>query len=134
MKVSVVGFLFQESVKTGQKKGDNYTCVIHKIRPDGNYSKNTISSPIIKSSTTETVTPDIAKANIAKAIIAINNENGNKKFVGATIKDGVKETEVHSLLSDMLFAVRTKDTEGKNHFDIMGRENTSKLLAQNLYV
>ncbi len=133
MKVSAVGFLFQESIKTGKATGENYTCVIHKIKPDGNYSKNVISSPIIKTSSLDTVSPETAQANINKALMAITDNNESAKFVGATIKDGIKETEVHSLFSDKLFAVRTKDAYGKDHFDIMGKDNTQKLLAKNLY-
>ena len=133
MKVSAVGFLFRESVKNGTTTGENYTCVIHKIKPDGNYSRNIISSPIIKKSSIDTVSPQTARANVNKALIAITDKNASEKFVGATIKDGIKETEVHSLLSDKLFAVRTKDIYGENHFDIMGKDNTQKLLAKNLY-
>lgn len=134
MRVSAVGFLFQENINNGKIKGDNYTCIIHKLRPDGNYNKNIISSPLITKSTIETVSPEKAKANITQAIIAINNQNNNSKFIGATIKDGIKETEIHSLFSDKVFAVRTKDISGKDHFDILGKNKTQKLLAQNLYV
>ncbi len=133
MKVSAVGFLFQESIKTGKSTGENYTCIIHKIKPDGNYSRNIISSPIIKKSSLDTVSPETAQANVNKALIAITKNDDSEKFVGATIKDGIKETEVHSLVSDFLFAVRTKDAQGKNHFDIMGKDKTQKLLAENLY-
>ena len=133
MNVSAVGFLFQESIRNGKVSGDNYTCIIHKIKPDGNYSKNIISSPIVETSSVETVSPEKAQENVSRALLAINSKDNPSKFIGATIKDGIKETEVHSLLFDKLFAVRTKDEFGKNHFDIMGKENTQKLLAKNLY-
>ena len=132
MRVAAVGFLFEEKVRQGNLQGNNYTCIIHKVKPDGNYSKNVISSPIIKQSEVQTVSPEEAQANINKALIAITQNDSSKKFVGATIKDGIKETEVHSMISDELFAVRTKDESGENHFSLMGKENTQKLLEENL--
>jgi len=134
MKVSAVGFLFRKTIQKGNLKGDNYTCVIHKIKPDGNYSRNVITSPLVKSSKLDVISPKSARADILSSLSAITRKNEPSKFIGATIKDGIKETEVHSLISDKLFAVRTKDAAGKNHFRIMGKEKIKKLLSDNLYV
>lgn len=132
MKVSAVGFLFQNKIKTNGLKGNNYTCIIHKMVPNGEVSKNVISSPLVKESTLTTITPFQAADEIEDQLISITNRKPNTKFVGATIKDGIKETEIHSILSDRLFGVRTKDEYGKNHFRIAGRNKTQRVLAHNL--
>ncbi len=135
MKVSAVGFLFQDVIK-GKKplRGKNYTCIIHKINQDGGYNRNLISSPIIKINKLDIVSPDTAKADILSSLLRLESKNRSSKFKGATIKDGIKETEIHSILSDKLFAVRTRDELGKNHFSIMGKNGTKDLLSKNLYI
>ena len=132
MKVSAVGFLFQNDVKKNGLKGKNYTCVIHKITPEGNFNRNIISSPIIKESSLDVVTPKTAQDDVINALSAITNKNASSKFVGATVKDGIKETEIHSILSDKLYAVRTKDETGKNHFHILSKKGTKSVLSRNL--
>ncbi|MCD7779110.1 MAG: hypothetical protein LUH05_00350 [Candidatus Gastranaerophilales bacterium] len=134
MKVSAVGFLFQDKLKGNGLKGKNYTCVIHKANSEGNFNRNIISSPIVKQSSLEVVSPDTAKLDILSSLDSITDKNKNSKFIGATIKDGIKETEIHSLFSDKLFAVRTKDEFGKNHFNILGKNKTQKVLSNNLYI
>ena len=135
MKVSAVGFLFQDVIK-GKKplRGKNYTCIIHKINSDGEYSRNFISSPILKINQVDTVSQDTAKADILANLLRIDSKNRASKFKGATIKDGIKETEIHSIFSDKLFVVRTRDELGKNHFSIMGKNKTKNLLSKNLYI
>lgn len=135
MKVGAVGFLFQEKIK-GKKplSGKNYTCTIHKINQNGEYNRNIISSPVINQNMQDTVSPNTAKADILSSLLAIDSKNSKSKFKGATIKDGIKETEIHSMFSDKLFAVRTRDDLGKNHFAIMGKKGTKQLLSQNLYL
>ncbi len=132
MKVSAVGFLFQNDVKTNGHKGKNYTCVIHKITPEGNFNRNVISSPIIKESSLDVVTPKTAQDDVINSLSVITSKKATSKFVGATVKDGIKETEIHSILSDKLFAVRTKDEAGKNHFHILGKKGTKSILSKNL--
>ena len=132
MKVSAVGFLFQNSIKEKGLKGKNYTCIIHKITPEGNFNRNIISSPLIKKSSLEVVSPQVAQNDVLESLSTITNRSAKSKFIGATIKDGIKETEIHSLLSDKLFAVRTKDASGKNHFHIMGKGKTKSVLSKNL--
>ncbi len=134
MKVSAVGFLFQDKIKGNGLKGKNYTCIIHKVNPEGNYNKNVISSPIIKESSLEVVSPESAKADVLTSLFKITAKESPSKFVGATIKDGIKETEIHSLFSDKVFAVRTRDGIGRNHFHLMGKNKTQELLSRNLYL
>lgn len=134
MKVSAVGFLFQNQIKENGLKGKNYTCIIHKAGSDGNFYRNVISSPLLKETTSEIVTSEKADSDILASILSINDKNNKSKFVGATIKDGIKETEIHSLISDKLFAVRTKDNNGRNHFRLLGKNNTQKVLSKNLYI
>lgn len=135
MKVSAVGFLFQDSVKgKGLFKGKNYTCIIHKANQNGGFNKNVISSPLIKRTTIESVSPEIALNDVEKSVSSITNKKAPSKFIGATVKDGVKETEIHSIFMDKIFAVRTKDDFGKNRFRIMGKKSTQKLLSRNLYL
>ena len=50
MKVSAVGFLFQNKIKSKDLRGYNYTCVIHKVNKEGNFNRNLISSPLVKES------------------------------------------------------------------------------------
>ena len=109
MKVSAVGFLFQDKVKKRVFSAKNYTCVIHKVNPDGNFNRSIMSAPVIKSTQKDVVTPLIAKADVL-------------------------ETEIHALLSDKLFAVRDKDKTGKNHFSLMGKNKTKQLLEKNLFI
>ncbi len=134
MRVSAVGFLFQNKIKTKDLKGNNYTCIIHKMVPNGRVSKNVISSPLIKESTLTTITPFQASDEIEDQLYSITDRKPGVKFVGATIKDGIKETEIHSIFSDKLFGVRTKDERGRNHFRVAGRKKTQKVLAHNLNV
>lgn len=134
MKVSAVGFLFQNKIKSNDLRGYNYTCVIHKVNQEGNYNRNLISSPIVKQTVNDIVTPQTAKEDIINHLNAITAKRKGTKFVGATVKDGVKETEIHSILSDKLFAVRTRDDLGKNHFRILNQKQTQKTLAKNLYL
>ena len=140
MNVSAVGFLFQDTIKTkGLLKGKNYTCTIHKLIPNGNYTRNISTAPIIEESVQDIVSPEIALDDIKQALARVytkkvpgSNRSNESKFIGATIKDGIKETEVHSFFFDKLFAIRTKDELGKNHFRFSSRENTQKILANNL--
>lgn len=134
MKVSAVGFLFQNRIKSKDLRGYNYTCVIHKVNQEGNYNRNIVSSPLVKESRNDIVTPQTAKEDIINHLNAITANNKGSKFVGATIKDGIKETEVHSLFSDKIFAVRTRDDLGKDHFRVQGKKKTQKTLANNLYL
>ncbi len=134
MKVSAVGFLFQNKIKSNGMRGYNYTCVIHKVNQDGMYNRNLISSPIVKESSDDIVTSQTAKEDVVNSLNAITAKRKGNKFVGATIKDGVKETEIHSIFSDKLFAVRTRDDLGKNHFRIATRKQAQKILAKNLYL
>ena len=133
MKISAVGFLFKETIKKGKLKGDNYTYMVHKIRPDGNFSqKYIISSPVFQNSKIETVTPKTAAANILNALKKIRNADGNSKFTGAAIKEGAKETYIHSLISDKLFGIRTKGADGKTHYGIIGRDKARRMLEKKL--
>ena len=134
MKVSAVGFLFQNNVKGSGLKGKNYTCIIHKATPDGQFNRNIISSPIIKESRLEVVSPEIAQDDVISSLNAITAKNPRNKFIGATVKNGIKETEIHSIFSDKLFAVRTKDEQGKNHFRILGKRKTKAVLSKNLNI
>lgn len=134
MKVSAVGFLFQNSLKKSPLKGKNYTCIIHKADGEGNFIRNLTSSPIIKTNKSDTVTLKEAKSDILKAFNSISKKKSDNKFIGAAIKDGNKETEIHSLISDRLFAVRTKDEAGKNHFRILNQKHTKDVIAKNLYL
>ena len=134
MKVSAVGFLFQKNIKSDGLKGKNYTCIIHKVNPDGSFNRSRISSPLIKESRVEVISPSMARSDIMRNLFTISAKDSNSKFIGATIKDGVKETEIHSLFSDKLFAIRTRDDLGKNHFKVLGQRSTQKLLAKNLYL
>ena len=90
MNVSAVGFLFQERVKTNGFYGNNYTCVIHKQNKDGYFNRNYISSPFIKETKTDVVSPEAAQTDILLSLLAITDKkNKSTKFIGATIKDGV---------------------------------------------
>ena len=135
MRVSAVGFLFQEKVQgKGLRHPVNYVCTIHKVDEDGNINRNYISSPVIKENITEVVSPDVAKFDILNSIYKIEKKGSGSKFKGATIKEGIKETEIHSIFSDKLFAVRVRDELGKNHFRFMGKNKVRNILAKNLYV
>lgn len=134
MRVSAVGFLFQNNLKKQGIRGNNYTCIIHKVTPDGNYTKNVVSSPIIKQNTMKVVSPEIASLEVRKYLASVADNKSSDKFIGATIKDGIKETEIHSFLTDGLFAVRTKDEYGKDHFRIQGKKGVQKTLARNLSI
>lgn len=134
MKVSAVGFLFQKDIKTKGLKGKNYTCIIHKVNPDGSFNRNRISSPLINESRLEVVSPLTARSDIQRSLFTMSSKDSNSKFIGATIKDGVKETEVHSIFSDKLFAVRTRDEFGKDKLRLLGKNSTRDLLKNNLYL
>ena len=135
MKVSAVGFLFEEKIKSkGPIRSKNYTCTIHKMNPNGNVNRSYISSPVIKTNVSDIVSQDTANADILTAILKIGSKNKKSKFKGATIKEGIKETEIHSLFSDKLFAVRTKDEYGKNHFRIMTKKGAKNILTRNLHI
>ncbi len=135
MRVSAVGFLFQNRIK-GKKPngGKNYTCTIHKVNSEGDYNRNLISSPVLKFNKQDVVSPEEAKADVIASLIAIDSKNPDSKFKGATIKDGIKETEIHSIFSDKLYAVRTRDEKGRNHFSILSKNKTKNLLTRNLYI
>lgn len=134
MKVSAVGFLFQKNIKRDGLKGKNYTCIIHKVNPDGSFNRNRISSPIVKESRLEVVSPSMARSDIERSLYTMSDKDATSKFIGATIKDGVKETEIHSIFSDKLFAVRTRDEFGKDKLKILGKKATKELLSNNLYL
>ncbi len=134
MKVSAVGFLFQNKIKSNDLRGYNYTCVIHKVNKEGNFNRNLISSPLVNESKNDIVTPLTAKEDVINHLNSITDKRKGTKFVGATIKDGVKETEIHSIFSDKLFAIRTRDDLGRDHFRIRGQKGTQKTLARNLYL
>ncbi|MCD7878635.1 MAG: hypothetical protein LUG16_01725 [Candidatus Gastranaerophilales bacterium] len=135
MNVNAVGFLFADKIKTkGLAKANNYTCTILKQAGENDYLRKTISAPIIKNTKNNLVSSSAAKSDVYSALDSISKKNPASKFVGATIKDGVKETETHSLLSDKLYAVRTKDENGKNHFRILTKNGTKKLLEKNLNI
>ena len=134
MKVSAVGFLFQKNIKTKGLKGKNYTCIIHKVNPDGSFNRNRISSPLINESRLEVVSPLTARSDIQRSLFTMSAKDSNSKFIGATIKDGVKETEVHSIFSDKLFAVRIRDEFGKDRLRLLGKNSTKNLLKNNLYL
>ena len=134
MKVSAVGFLFQKNIKTKDLKGKNYTCIIHKVNPDGSFNRNRISSPLINESRLEVVSPLTARSDVQRSLFTMSAKDSNDKFIGATIKDGVKETEVHSIFSDKLFAVRTRDEFGKDKLRLLGKNSTRDLLKNNLYL
>ncbi len=132
MKVSAVGFLFQNKANNKSLNGKHYTCVIHKANGQGNFTKNITTSPPMKETGTDIVTPETAREDVLRSLIAISDNGSGDKFIGAAIKDGVKETEIHSLISDKLYAVRTKDEDGKNHFRVLNKENTKSVIANNL--
>lgn len=132
MKVSAVGFLFQKNIKTKGLKGKNYTCIIHKVNPDGTFNRNKISSPIINESRLEVISPRMAQSDVIRSLGIMSDKKNPSKFIGATIKDGIKETEIHSLLSDKLFAVRTRDEFGKDKLRLLGKNSTKDLLTNNL--
>ena len=134
MKVSAVGFLFQKNIKSDGLKGKNYTCIIHKVNPDGSFNRSRISSPLIKESRVEVISPSMARSDIMRNLFTISAKDSNSKFIGATIKDGVKETEIHSIFSDKLFAVRTRDEFGKDKLRLLGKNSTKELLKHNLYL
>ena len=67
-------------------------------------------------------------------LFTMSAKDSNDKFIGATIKDGVKETEVHSIFSDKLFAVRPRDEFGKDKLRLLGKNSTRDLLKNNLYL
>ncbi len=134
MKVSAVGFLFQDKIKSKNLHGKNYTCIIHKVNSDGDYNRNVISSPLIKQSRLDVISPETAKLDVLNSLLSISDKNNPSKFIGATIKDGVKETEIHSIFSDKLFAVRTRDDYGRNHFRILTKDKAQDVLANNLYI
>ena len=129
MKVSAVGFLFQNKTKGRIFPHKEYTCIIHKERPDGNYTRNVINQN--NKSVICTISPELAEAEISKQLKSLTNP---PKFVGATIQDGRKETEVQSFLSDKLFWVRTKDENGKNKLRVCSPKQTQRILAKNLYL
>ena len=134
MKVSAVGFLFQNKIKSKDLRGYNYTCTIHKVNQEGNFNRNLVSSPLVRETRYDIVSPLTAKEDVINSLNSITESRKDTKFVGATIKDGVKETEVHSIFSDKLFAVRTRDDLGKDHFKVLTKKQTQKALAKNLYL
>ena len=128
MSISAVGFLFENK---GFKK-KNYTCSIHKVLPEGGYSRNIIYSPDSKKSNLSLISNVEARLDIMNSINKIKHSPAGDKFIGATVKDGVKETEIHSLLSDKLYAVRTKNEYGQNKLRLLNKDKTQQVLAQNL--
>ncbi len=136
MKVSAVGFLFQNNLKNVDKSlsGKNYTCVVHKKNGTGLYTRTETSSPIIQEKVIDLVTPAAAQDEVTGFLDIISNEDSDAKFIGAAIKDGEEETEIHSLFPDRLFAVRTKGEDGKNRFQVLTKADTKDVLARNLYL
>lgn len=134
MKVSAVGFLFQNRIKSKNLRGYNYTCVIHKVNSEENYKRNLISSPLVNESHNDIVDSLAAKEDVINELASITEKRKGTKFIGATIKDGLRETEVNSIISDKIFLVRTRDDFGRNHFSIQNRKKTQKTLAKNLYL
>ena len=134
MRVSAVGFLFQNKIKGKGLNNTNYTCTIHKQIGNGQYRRNTISSPIINYSKVDYVEPSEFREDLVSSLQMITDSKSKEKFVGATIKDGAKETEIHSVLSDDLYAIRTKDSDGRNHFRLANKNDTKKILSKNLYL
>ncbi len=132
MNVSAVGFLFQKNIRSKGLKGKNYTCIIHKLNPDGTFNRNRISSPIINESRLEVISSKMAQSDVLRSLGIMSDKKNPSKFIGATIKDGVKETEIHSLLSDKLFAVRTRDELGKDKLRLLGKNSTKDVLTHNL--
>ena len=128
MSISAVGFLFENK----GFKTKNYTCSIHKVLPEGGYSRNLIYSPDSKKSNLALISEVEARLDIINSINKIKHSPAGDKFIGATIKDGIKETEIHSILSDKLFAVRTKNEDGKNKLRLLGKDKTQQVLAKNL--
>jgi hypothetical protein len=128
MSISAVGFLFENK---GFKK-KNYTCSIHTVLPDGGYSRNMIYSPDSNKSNLSFISNVEGRLDIINSINKIKDNPVGDKFIGATVKDGIKETEIHSLLSDKLYAVRTKDIDGKNKLRVLGKDKTQEVLAKNL--
>ena len=128
MSISAVGFLFENK----GFKNKNYVCSIHKVLPEGGYSRNLIYSPDSKKSNLSIISDVEARLDIINSINKIKNNPTGDKFIGATVKDGVKETEIHAIFSDALYAVRTKNEEGKNKLRILNLDKTQKVLAKNL--
>lgn len=129
MKVSAVGFLFENKNKGHFFPKKEYTCIIHKERPDGLYTKNVIGSD--NKSVVKIISPESARADIVSQVKSVTEP---PKFVGATVKDGIKETEIQSLFSDKLFWVRTKDEYGKGHLKVCTPAATQKILSKNLHL
>ena len=128
MSISAVGFLFENK----GLKNKQYTCSIHKVLPEGGYSRNIIYSPDTKKSNLSFISDVEARLDIINAVNKIKNNPTGDKFIGATVKDGIKETEIHAILSDKLFAVRTKNEEGRNKLRILNKDKTQQVLAKNL--
>lgn len=128
MSISAVGFLFENK----GLKSKNYTCSIHKVLPDGGFSRNLIYSPESTKSNLDFISNVEARLDIINAVNKIKENPTGDKFIGATVKDGIKETEIHSIFSDKLYAVRTKNEEGKNKLRLLGKEKTQQVLAKNL--
>ena len=128
MSISAVGFLFENK----GLKNKHYTCSIHKVLPEGGYSRNMIYSPDTKKSNLSFISDVEARLDIINAVNKIKNNPAGDKFIGATVKDGIKETEIHAVLSDKLFAVRTKNEEGRNKLRILNKDKTQQVLAKNL--
>lgn len=128
MSISAVGFLFENK----GLKNKQYKCSIHKVLPEGGYSRNLIYSPDSRKSNLSLISDVEARLDIINAVNKIKSNPTGDKFIGATVKDGVKETEIHSILSDKLYAVRTKNEEGKNKLQLLGKDKTQQVLAKNL--
>ena len=70
-------------IKTKGLKGKNYTCVIHKVNPDGSFNRNRISSPLINESRLEVVSPTTARSDVMRSLFTLSSKDSNAKFIGA---------------------------------------------------
>ena len=65
MKVSAVGFLFQNKSKGRLFPHKEYLCIIHKERPDGFYTRNVTDSN--NNSVITTISPELAEEEISNS-------------------------------------------------------------------
>lgn len=130
MSISAVGFLFEVNAKKNPIHKRNYLCTLHKLSRDGRYSKEIIntsqSTPAVKS----VMSSDEFKSELRKTVASVCDKHSPDKFTGAAIKDELKETEIHSFFSDKLYAVRTKDNNGKIKFNILSGKKTKQILSE----
>lgn len=130
MAVSAVGFLFLDKLS----KNKDYTCVIHKLKPNGSYNRKIITSPLAKNVKFDVVSSEVAKSDMLNSLYKMKINKPSSKFVGATLKDGICETEISSLISDKLFRVKIKDVNGHERVKLSGKNAIQKLLNQKLCI